>query len=144
MRKNKFRAFDSDSETMKMIYSDEPHDGGYCFTLDGEYVQCLLNYCYCDAFGDDHDNWQPLDNIMQYTGFKDINGKGIYEGDVVEVEAQCIGGRDFKGVVKFYECGFFIDNGEDAIPLFDEVDPRIVLGNVYENPEFLAFKILFL
>lgn len=39
--------------------------------------------------------------------------------------------------------GLLIDNEEDAIPLFDEVDQRIVLGNVYENKEFLVFKVLF-
>lgn len=32
VRKNKFMAFDNDSETMQMIYSDKSHDGDYWFT----------------------------------------------------------------------------------------------------------------
>lgn len=40
---------------------------------------------YIDKFGYPAINDGELDNIMQYTGLKDSNGKDIYEGDIVEL-----------------------------------------------------------
>lgn len=120
LRKIKFRAWHLHENKMYDVYNLDLLFGR-CWSKERR--ECLLG---CDI------------ELMQYTGLKDKNGKEIFEGDIVEVEAQCIGGRDFKGVVKFYDCSFFIDNGEDVILLFDEVDPRIVLGNIYEHPELLG------
>ncbi|WP_249334494.1 YopX family protein [Zhenhengia yiwuensis] len=139
MRAIKFRAWDAKYKYMNYkvmvgMYGDNVMD-------DENYTACSMwiepkkvDYKCEPHWG----NFEPYHKdilLMQYTGLKDNNGKEIYEGDIVE--AQCIGGRDFKGVVKFYDCEFVIDNGEDAIPLFDKVDLRIVMGNIYENPELL-------
>lgn len=75
-------------------------------------------------------NTTDTNYILQVgSGFKDINGFEIFEGDIVETIPVCPGEKDFRGVVKFYDCCFLVDNGKDAIALFDEVTPRKIVGH---------------
>ena len=75
--------------------------------------------------------------VGQYIGLEDINGKEIYEGDIVEVkDPYPTGVRMFTGVVMFGSGSFMIKSsvGEHYRWLDYEVE---VIGNVYENPELL-------
>jgi uncharacterized phage protein (TIGR01671 family) len=87
------------------------------------------------------------DALMQYTGFKDCNGKEIYEGDVVkDVEER--GGHHFEppeievliGKVEFQEDGSWwikdIFNNDD-LQLFECAGHCEVVGNIYENKDLL-------
>ncbi|XZI03019.1 YopX family protein (plasmid) [Clostridium perfringens] len=88
--------------------------------------------------------------IMQYTGLKDVNGKEVYEGDIIPFHLD----SNVKGVVKFGEytdwnckrptqhIGFYVDfTGEhkriNRKDLGYWVEVSYVIGNIYENPELL-------
>lgn len=76
---------------------------------------------------------------MQYTGLKDKNGKEIYEGDIVNIEIPVVSvNEDFIGQIKMLEGRWWVDNGNDAIPLWSEINIPNIVGNIYENPELLG------
>jgi len=122
MRKIKFRAWDK--KYKQMCYEDcaFPH-----ICLDGTW--CEIDYAN-EKEGMASDNLNV--NIMLFTGFKDLEGKEIYEGDIVE-DAQ----------KEIREVGFgVITDYEDNVPIgygyhYDMVQDCIVIGNIYENPKLL-------
>lgn len=67
------------------------------------------------------------EDIQQFTGLKDRNGKEIYEGDFVESDVYRV-----NGVVEY--------SGISIRPFLYYMNPEEdfeVLGNIYENPELL-------
>ena len=77
------------------------------------------------------------DTIGQFTGFKDDDGKDVYEGDIV-VE------RDFSFkskpyVVKYdaeYGAFRFFGSGKGCLLSLDFIDMKVI-GNIHDNPELL-------
>ena len=68
-----------------------------------------------------------------YTGLKDKNGKGVYEGDILQHES-----LTQKEVVEWKsnmwtEEGFMTGYGE----WFGPADQYEIVGNIYENPELI-------
>ncbi|MDA2877163.1 YopX family protein, partial [Streptococcus pneumoniae] len=114
------------------------------FFQDSEIEEFELN----DTLMNDYITAYPDEiELMQSTGFKDKNGKEIFEGDIVRTtrflgRADEIGGfyeyeKDYVGVVKVLEGSWVIDTGSVAVRLWSEIDESEVLGNIYENLEFL-------
>lgn len=77
--------------------------------------------------------------LGQYTGLKDVNGKEIYEGDIVLINKE----KNIKGIVKYSEtyAEFIVVNTNNITdeyePLADYKKYLEILGNEYENPELL-------
>ena len=90
-------------------------------------------------------DWRPFNEIilMQYTGFKDSDGKEIYEGDIVS----CLGHDDediYDSLVYYSGGALCIDSSGcdyDYIAIGWALESDLfsieVIGNIYENPELV-------
>jgi uncharacterized phage protein (TIGR01671 family) len=136
MREIKFRVFSKDR--MFIIESDSD------FTLQFGNNKPMLAW-YSNS-GEFIEEW-AVDNLMQYTGLKDKNGKEIYEGDIIKNG----GGRIC--VVEWHQptAGFDSKFMRDTVmnPAIDKSygfqcnmwEMHVeVIGNIYENPELLEAK----
>lgn len=110
-REIKFRAWDSKSQ--RMYYQGEP---------DLEDIQSFF-YHYNDS-----------DELMQFTGLSDKNGKEIYEGDILKSSPYSIGAVLFRNGV------FLSEENRDGEPFcYPAFHFSIseIIGNIYENPELM-------
>lgn len=126
-------------EENRMIYPGEPYKTDeYCWdyllmTMNGEVL------AYTDDDGGKGGLWEHEYRVkaipMRYTGLKDINGKDIYEGDIIRVN---IDGKWYVGEVIFSNGSFVYRTKEfQWLGGFTGKDQVEVIGNIYENPELL-------
>lgn len=130
MREIKFRAWDKENKAFM------PSEG-YAI-CDGDVMGLRYGNEMEDVLTDQIE-------LMQYTGLKDVNGKPIYEGDIVNVTWSRY---DTEG--RNYAIAY--DPHNDKYPAFDFVDwyedmnglscayidgQITVIGNGFENPELL-------
>lgn len=126
-------------------------------TDNGKWVYGYYNWCslgeeHIIAINNDYDEDRVYDSfgkeawfeevipetVGQYTGIKDIYGKKIYEGDIVEKRfMDLINDAKFIGKIEFHDGQYNIDNEEESYPLFNKVDEIEILGNIYDNPKSL-------
>ena len=138
-RQIKFRGYVKDISK----FGDDvvPHKGHFVFGnlihgkafsyIVGEMVEANDEYATLEY-------WQPVDNenIDEFTGLKDQNGKDIYENDILKVDSKAIAYVDML-------CGFWMIEYSDTAreSLFygeDEINEDVeVIGNIHENPELL-------
>lgn len=145
MRDIKFRAWDEKYKTMR---------------YGGDFLnQSKLRFAFYhpeEQGLEISDSIRNLDQVMQYTGLKDKNGKEIYEGDIVlSLYEKWVGKLSDrhseykvrrKNIIEWCEPGakFWVKAkiiGEWESGVYDMTSLRIdtceVVGNVYENPELL-------
>ncbi|MGE0912369.1 YopX family protein [Bacillus atrophaeus] len=142
MREIKFRAYHTEKrdgqEFPRMIDWEE------LLNNDEEELACY--------FRNEFSNVSPL---MQYTGFKDKNGREIYEGDILKRTVTVVmygSGKPPEDIVEYMKVEYLEDYAGFYIgerPLFAYVDntrdvdtgcrctKAEVIGNIYEDPELL-------
>lgn len=133
MREIKFRAWDKKE---KKMYYDVQNTYDFMINNGG---------CFEESFKDvlEYDNYV----VMQYTNCYDINGKEIYEGDIIRLEGvddreigstwEHIGKIVYKRGA-FFVCYFdYYADGNEELICDAQVEFGTVIGNVYENKELL-------
>ena len=73
-------------------------------------------------------------HFQQYTGLKDKNNQGIYEGDLIQGTVGANKGTRIY-VVVFYK-GAFLLKWRHTYTQYDSLkNSQRIIGNIYENPE---------
>lgn len=115
MREIKFRAWNDKAK--KMYYDVDLVNSQWL--IEGHYL------IYSDK-----------DDIMQYTGLKDKNGKEIYEGDILDVLLNSMLRLHLK--VKFSDGSYWVvgkdyESRRYAYRITEVLHEAEVIGNIYEN-----------
>ena len=123
MREIKFRAWDKENEKMMKVSS---------LHLENKEISVKENGTF---------HLFRMQDLMQYTGLKDKNGKEIYEGDIVLIKLDETS-TWYKTVVGFKKGAFIASliDGEDYIYIFNrgfDNNDFEVIGNIYENKKLL-------
>lgn len=111
----------------KMFYSDEMVKDQMALLTNGMFINVSSDHTSMSVIYHKEKEFIP----MLCTFAKDINGKEIYEGDILWCEH-----ASHKGDVWFQDCEFVTDCFGEVRGLRDG-DPVEVIGNVYENPEMV-------
>jgi len=154
MREIKFRAWDGEANIM--IYSDHRtrklYDVYYGFEMNGEgELECRWEGEFTESHVLDGGT---LDNLMQFTGIHDKNGKEIYEGDIVRYTWDILSDVNAteKGKKVRISKVFWSDwraswavgkksCNNDLFRYARNGNTVEVIGNIYTNPELLSSGI---
>lgn len=101
----------------------------------GYFVKMLWEYIIIPL--EDENTVYPVvpETVGQYTGLTDKNGRKIFEGDIVQGEAE-----EARGIVEWQQAeGRYlvsVRNGYDLLCMDD--DDWCAIGNIHDNPELLS------
>ena len=118
MREIKFRVWDKENKEMLDVEALHWDD------CTREFL--IRTTMYSDYF--------TPEELMQFTGLYDKNGKEIYEGDIVKAK---FFEKHITGEIEFALGAFFVTGSsvsDNQMFIFNDFE---VVGNIYENPELL-------
>lgn len=124
----KFRAWNQiDSEYINEINA--------VMSLDGSHIWWDINDSGEMKYENDQDNYK----LEQFTGLKDVNGKEIYEGDIIKSSYKYAQPKVSQIIIEdgnSYILGEDLATGNEML-VSDHISEIKVIGNVHENPELL-------
>ncbi|AYJ41580.1 YopX family protein [Lactiplantibacillus pentosus] len=138
----KFRAWDKQEKRMLVVYR---------ISFDGP-IEGAQVHCYLDDRGSEGSTEYSYDGdgliLEQFTGLKDVNGKDIYEGDILHFGSiWCVGDEydpreeEHIGAVEYHPdyASYVVNCNGKKYPLEQLIsfDGYSVQGNVHENLELL-------
>lgn len=145
-----YRAYIKNLDDLELDFTEIPHEGHFIYgnlIKGGTYSDTDAIVGNLIEVTDEYVNpewWCSIEkgSAEQSTGIKDINGKAIYEGDVIITHPEYDGEESKRGVVQYGICraAFFYEVSKvDHRPIWSSNEYRTyeVIGNVYENPELL-------
>lgn len=108
-------------------------------------IDCSIQVVYIEE-SNGLDSCRNSDEVelMQFTGFKDKNGKEVFEGDIIKDSedfiAQVVYDKEYAGFGLNYQ-PFDLTDGLSVT--FEELKNEYqntfeIIGNIYENPELLG------
>lgn len=129
MRKFKFRAWEESEGRMYKCIVGNTDDNDNDFICPLIWIEERRDWIHSDTC-----------KIIQYTGYKDIRGQEIYEGDILAYQ-------DYWWIRIEYDSGSFMVRDVDKvrynnkicnIPIGDfDISKWRVIGNIYENKRLL-------
>ena len=140
-REIKFRCWDKINKKFVPPSHIAINGNGILLITDSGMYEKLQNKNYC--------NVDREYVVQQYTGFKDIDRKEIFEGDIIELEVPTKDNNTKKLTATIdYGLGAFLvmaktEDGDLLFPLLHDLHDKIykyqikIIGNSFENPELL-------
>lgn len=75
-------------------------------------------------------------SIGQYTGFKDRNGKRIFEGDIIKARQAFCGELLCRGVVEYRNLRWEVPEDDFVVEESSLIEYEVI-GNIHDNPEMV-------
>lgn len=97
---------------------------------------------YVKALFFDQLNHYDFDDVvlMQSTGFRDKNGKEIFEGDVVKLAKDVYSEPTYYEIVRHRGGAYRLESKRYGCELWLRHTDCEIAGNIYENPELIEVK----
>lgn len=142
----RFRVWDEENHILHILQDGKKYD---CDSVEIAFDGSLIGTSFNDEIERKEHSISYLGGencvLEQCTGLKDKNGKLIYEGDIVKMEADCmcadIEQVGIPCIVEWGDFGFYFHypqiEGEKETAAWNECAEYEVIGNIHENPELL-------